>query len=82
MFKPKSGRKVDSGVWSYFVYDASSDKSRCIVNNSKDGDDTQTCECGQLLSGRLVARPLSLSLSLSSIGLFCKAALSRSSFTK
>ena len=23
--KRKSGRKVDSGVWTYFVYDASSD---------------------------------------------------------
>ena len=52
MFKPKSGRKVDNAVWAYFMYDVSSDKSRCIANISKDSDDTQTHECGQLLSGK------------------------------
>src|SRR5688572_216962 len=30
--KPSSGRKVESGVWEYFVYDAADDKSRCCVH--------------------------------------------------
>ena len=29
MFKPNSGRKTESGVWRYFDYDSSVDKSRC-----------------------------------------------------
>ena len=31
MFKPGSGRKPDSGVWRYFDYESSADKSRCKV---------------------------------------------------
>ena len=32
MFKPSSGRKVESGVWEHFVYEAADDKSRCCVH--------------------------------------------------
>jgi hypothetical protein len=31
MFKPTSGRKQENGVWKYFDFDASTDKSRCKV---------------------------------------------------
>ena len=36
MFKPASGRTPENGVWKYFVYEASIDKSKCQV----DGCDT------------------------------------------
>lgn len=45
MFKVKSGRKKDSPVWTYFEYEPSSDKSRCIV---KVGESI----CGLLLVGK------------------------------
>jgi hypothetical protein len=34
MFKPTSERKQDNGVWKYFNFDASTDKSRCKVEGS------------------------------------------------
>ena len=41
MFKPGSGRKPDSGVWRYFDYESSADKSRCKVP-----------DCGVTLKGK------------------------------
>ena len=41
MFKPGSGRKPDSGVWRYFDYESSADKSRCKVP-----------DCGVMLKGK------------------------------
>ena len=45
MFKPSSGRKVESGVWEYFVYEAAVDKSRCCVRTVA-GKDAENHECG------------------------------------
>ena len=39
MFKPNCGRKLESVVWEYFVYDAACDKSRCNVSTRDCGDD-------------------------------------------
>lgn len=39
MYKPTSGRKVQSSVWRYFDYEPSLQKSRCK-------------ECGSLLKGK------------------------------
>lgn len=41
MFKPSSGRKPESGVWKYYAYEASTDKSRCQIDS-----------CGALLKGK------------------------------
>ena len=41
MFKPGSGRKPDSGMWWYFDYESSADKSRCKVP-----------DCGVMLKGK------------------------------
>jgi hypothetical protein len=41
-----SGRKRDSSVWEYFVYDEHSNKSRCTVLNAK-GE-----ECGFQMAGK------------------------------
>jgi hypothetical protein len=41
MFKPASGRKHENGVWKYFVYEASVDKSRCRLDG-----------CGAILTGK------------------------------
>lgn len=51
MFKRMSGRKAGSPVWSYFAYNASTDKSRCSVAVSND-DEGPTHECGALLNGK------------------------------
>ena len=48
-----SGRKTESPVWSYFAYDASTDKSRCSVATNND-DDGPTHTCGVLLNGKNV----------------------------
>src|SRR5688572_18283361 len=50
MFKPSSGRKVESGVWENFVYEAADDKSRCCVNTVA-GKDVENHECGTLIVG-------------------------------
>ena len=53
MFKPNCGRKLESVVWEYFVYDAASDKSRCNVSTRDCGDDDAVKhECGKLLNGK------------------------------
>lgn len=54
MFKPGSGRKTESEVWKYFVYDSASDKSRCLVKVTEASStvNTASCECGQLLIGK------------------------------
>lgn len=53
MFKPNCGRKLESVVWEYFVYDAASDKSRCQVSTQDCGDeDAVKHECGKLLNGK------------------------------
>ena len=60
MFKPGSGRKLESEVWKYFVYDSASDKSRCLVKlteatsttGSTDSTSTAESDCGQLLIGK------------------------------
>lgn len=31
MFQPTCGRKQESGVWRYFTYEKSNDKSHCLV---------------------------------------------------
>ena len=49
MFKPTSGRKTESLVWKYFEYDASANKSRCVVATGDGGGDNQP-QCGQQLS--------------------------------
>ena len=41
MFKRNSGRKAESGVWRYFDYDTSADKSRC-----------KAADCGGVLKGK------------------------------
>ena len=51
MFKPSSGRKVESGVWEYFVYEAADDKSRCCVRTVA-GKDAENHECGTLIVGK------------------------------
>jgi carbonic anhydrase len=33
MFKPNVGRKQESGVWDYFEYEPSVDKSKCKASN-------------------------------------------------
>ena len=33
MFKYNCGRKQESSVWKYFIYDASTDKSTCTVSD-------------------------------------------------
>ena len=50
MFKPSSGRKVESGVWEHFVYEAADDKSRCCVHTVA-GKDVENHECGTLIVG-------------------------------
>jgi hypothetical protein len=65
IFKPSSGRKLESEVWKCFVYDKASDKSRCLVKLMEatasasntgtatgDGAGTTEYECGQLLIGK------------------------------
>ena len=51
MFKPSSGRKTESGVWTHFIYDANLDQSKCIVRlpGSSGGDDGA---CGSILVGK------------------------------
>jgi len=51
MFKPGSGRKLESGVWQYFIYETATDKSRCCVNTVA-GDDGEKHECGSMLGGK------------------------------
>ena len=51
MFKPNSGRKVDSSVWSYFKYEPATDKSRCTVILDG-GHDSERRACEQQLSGK------------------------------
>ena len=48
MFKPSSGRKVESGVWEHFVYEATDDKSRCCVYTVA-GKDVENYKCGTLI---------------------------------
>ena len=50
MFKPSSGRKVESGVWEHFVYEAADDKIRCCVHTVA-GKDVENYECGTLIVG-------------------------------
>ena len=50
MFKPSSGRKIESGVWEHFVYKAADDKSRCCVHTVA-GKDIENHECGMLIVG-------------------------------
>src|SRR5688572_14449462 len=50
MFKPSSGRKVESGVWEHFVYEAADDKSRCCAHTVA-GKDVENQECGTLIVG-------------------------------
>jgi len=45
MFKPSSGRKKESPVWSHFEYDGSLDKSRCLITIAEK-------PCGQFLLGK------------------------------
>src|SRR5688572_14074287 len=49
MFKPSSGRKVESGVWEH-VYKAADDKSRCCVHTVA-GKDVENHECGMPIVG-------------------------------
>jgi len=51
MFKPSSGRKVESGVWEHFVYESADDKSRCCVHPVA-GKDVENHECGALIVGK------------------------------
>src|SRR5688572_2748043 len=48
MFKSSSGRKIESGVWEHFVYEAADDKSRCCVHTVA-GKDVENHECGTLI---------------------------------
>src|SRR5688572_29415569 len=50
MFKPSSGRKVESDVWEHFIYEATDDKSRCFVHTIA-GKDVENHECGTLIVG-------------------------------
>src|SRR5688572_5475410 len=50
MFKPSSGRKVESGVWEHFVYEAADDKRRCCVYTIADKD-VENHECDTLIVG-------------------------------
>src|SRR6218665_218549 len=45
--KVLSGRKRESAVWSYFMYEAETNKSSCIVGGVSDGE-----LCGKLVSGK------------------------------
>ena len=47
MFKPGSGRKQENGVWKYFVYEASIDKSRCRLDG-----------CGSTITGKNATNPI------------------------
>jgi hypothetical protein len=55
MFKSNSGRKQESNIWKYFKYDASSNKSICIVQTKKDNDIGDTATCGQQLIGKIAS---------------------------
>ena len=44
--KMLAGRKKDSSVWEFFVYDSSTNKSKCKAM------DSQNKECGIQLSGK------------------------------
>jgi hypothetical protein len=46
VFKPTSGRKRDSPIWQYFVYDAPTDKSRCSAL------DSNGVQCTRTMSGK------------------------------
>ena len=50
MFKPSSGRKVESGAWEHFVYEAADDKSRCCVRTVA-LKYAENNECGTLIVG-------------------------------
>ena len=50
MFKPCSGRKVESGMWEHFVYEATDDESRYCVHTVA-GKDVENHECGTLIVG-------------------------------
>jgi DNA-binding PucR family transcriptional regulator len=52
MFKTNSGRKQESNIWKYFKYDASSNKSICIVQTKKDNDMGDAATCGQQLMAK------------------------------
>ena len=65
MFKPSSGRKLESGVWEHFVFEAAIDKSRCCVRTG-DKNDTENHECGTLLNGENATNLYKHSLSASS----------------
>ena len=54
MLKINSGRKQENGVWRYFSYEPSTDKSRCNVVCSvgeKDSEAHVVETCGALLKG-------------------------------
>ena len=56
MLKINSGRKQENGVWRYFSYEPSTDKSRCNVVCSvgeKDSEAHVVETCGALLKGLL-----------------------------
>ena len=50
MFKPSSGREVESGLWEHFVYEAADNKSRCCVHTVA-GKDVENYKCGTLIVG-------------------------------
>ena len=55
MFKINSGRKHEHGVWRYFSYEPSTDKSRCNVVCGVEENDSEAHvveTCGALLKGK------------------------------
>jgi len=50
MFRSPCGRQRESPIWKHFVYDAATNKSRCMVLLS--GPDAAERECGRLLAGK------------------------------
>jgi len=47
LIKTLSGRKRECGVWIFFEYNASKNRSKCMVAEDKTG-----AECGQLITGK------------------------------
>ena len=52
MFKPGSGRKLESDVLKYFIYETATDKSRGCVISTVAGEDGEKHECGSILGGK------------------------------
>jgi hypothetical protein len=53
MFKPSSGRKQESCVWTYFAYDAATDRSCCRVRDGELAKGGEKQECGKWLIGKI-----------------------------